>query len=246
MKDSSFFILKLIEDSKDSLIRTDHKSYRIGRNEVGLPTWIWTKDNFPKEKEKELYKSVEEYLTKEWTPFTSKKEIYDLLSEKYHTKDYYEMGYLECKKLKDINLSIGFMDKPSPSDKNELLKYWKEYCKEIYPNKKFTDKDNQETVENWLNNNNFYVWRNNLGKVVCMASYIIHNKEAKISDVFTPKEERKKGYCKSLIYQMTRIFLDNNKKPLLYTDNHYEASNRAYESVGYQKKKVLINYKMKK
>ncbi len=245
MKDSSFFILKLIEDSNDSLIKTDHKTYRLGRNEVGLPTWIWTKDNFPKEKQEELYKVIEEYLTKEWTSFTSKKEIYDLLSEKYKTKDYFEIGYLECKKLRDITLSIGFMDKPSSSDKIELLRYWKEYCKEIYPEKKFTDKDYQEKIENWLNNN-CYVWRNEIGKVVCIASYIIRDKEAKIGEVFTPKEERKKGYCKSLIYQMTRIFLENNKKPLLYTDNQYEASNRAYESVGYQKKKVLINYQMKK
>ena len=246
MRDNEFFMLKLIEDSNISLIKSDKKNYIIGRNDKKLPTWIWTKNNISKEKIKELLIDLDNYLTKEWNIFTTKKELYDILKEIYQTKDYIELAYLECKELKEIDLSTGFMDKVSISDKNIIIDYWKEYWQQLFPTKKFTEQDYNDEVDKLLRSNNFYVWRNNKGKVVCTVSYIILNDKVLINNVYTAPEERRKGYCKSLIYQLTKILLNNHLKPILYTDNYNIASNKVYKSIGYKKKKVLINFRMRK
>ena len=41
------------------------------------------------------------------------------------------------------------------------------------------------------------------------------------------------------------MLLEKGYETMLYTDFHYEASNKAYQKVGYQLKTVLINFKMK-
>lgn len=88
----------------------------------------------------------------------------------------------------------------------------------------------------------FFVWRNDMGKIVCMASYSITDGQAKVSHVYTPLEERKKGYASNLIYNITNVLLAKNLTPCLYTDYNYLPSNKAYMNVGYKDNGVLINF----
>ena len=97
-----------------------------------------------------------------------------------------------------------------------------------------------EEVEYWLDKDNFYVWRNTLGKAVATASYDIMNDQAKLTNVYTAKDERCKGYCTSLVSEITAMILKQNLIPLLYTNNKI-ASNHAYHKVGYEEKGSLIS-----
>ena len=72
-----------------------------------------------------------------------------------------------------------------------------------------------------------------------MAGYDIIDDKAKISHVYTPDGERRKGYAFNL---MTKELLNKNLTPLLYTDSKYKASNGAYEAVGYKRQRILINF----
>ncbi len=241
-----FFFLPLIEKEKQSITRKKENSYWIGRGNPNVPTWIWTKDNLSREDYCEIKQILEEdFLFTEEKPFTTKKELYELLSEDYITCDYFELGYLECHELQKIKLSPGFMDQPNYGDKTLLAKYWKEYCLELKDSREISMTESLNEIAEMMSEN-FYVWRDKKGKVVCMASYWIEKDTAKISTVYTPKEERNKGYCKSLIYTITKKLLEEGTHPMLYTDYQYEPSNRAYQKVGYELKQILIKFQMRK
>ena len=92
----------------------------------------------------------------------------------------------------------------------------------------------------------FYVLEKD-GKIVATASVNrILTKGKSIGNVYTPKEERGKGYAANLIYHMTNELLKNGYIPLLYTDYNYIPSNRAYINAGYEDTGILINFSCSK
>ena len=75
---------------------SDEEDYIVCRGAKHLPTWIWTKDEFDKNKINEIETLMEMYLTEEQkNKFTCKKELYNLLVErgniKVNLEDYFEM-----------------------------------------------------------------------------------------------------------------------------------------------------------
>lgn len=240
-----YFILELIASSKEAKVIMDDNNYKIGRNGVGYATWIWTKDNISKDKELEIIKRLEDEYIEGLTPITCKKEFYETLLNHFQVSDYFEMAYLECNRLGKRKHSTGFVDKPNYGDKTTLAKYWIENVKELNQ-KEITMVEALQEIESWFEEGKTYVYRDTAGKVVSVASYMILDHTAKISHVFTPKEERRKGYCQNLIYELTKILLEEGYEPMLYTDYHYIPSNHAYKKVGYRENGILINCKIKR
>lgn len=242
-----FYLLLLISHSDEKLIFSDKKNYIIARSNPGLPVWIWSKDNLSQELIMEIEKIIKEhYLHDEITPFTCKKELYEALEKNFECSDYFEMGFLSCLKVKNIKKIDGFLDHPNYGDKTTLAKYWQNNEKELQSRQDITFENALEEVEDWLENDNFYVWRNQNGKIVSMASFGIEENFAKITHVYTPKEERCKGYCTNLIHSLTINLLQEGLHPILYTDYHYLASNHTYQKVGFQDQGFLINFKIKR
>ena len=238
-----FYLLLKIARSENSLIYSDLKNYIIGRGDIGYPTWIWTKDTISLEKFLELKEVLEKYLTKEDTKFTCKKELYNLLEKEYKTSNYFEMGYLSCEKTIKPLKETGVIRRPKSYEKVTLAEFWRDNCKEI-DNKEITQREALEEVEGWLESNRFFVLENN-GEIVSMAGFGIENNLAKITHVYTPKEERRKSYCKNLIYNLSKKLIEKGYKPVLYTNYNYKASNKAYEGVGFVNKGILINFTIK-
>ena len=59
-------------------------------------------------------------------------------------------------------------------------------------------------------------------------------------------EERKKGYCANLIYDLSNMLLNQNITPMLYTDYNYIPSNKSYMNVGYTKDGILVSFYLNK
>ena len=243
---SMFYYLPLIAEGEKSIsFQTD--SYWIAKSDKDYPTWIWTKDNITKEEVEELKELIKKYfLTPGKNSFNSKKEIWEELSKEYRIERAMEMGYLECRQLSNIAIGEGFIDHPNYGDKIKLAKFWQDFKKFMNPKKEYNFTDCLKEVEQWYETDRFYVWRNKQGKVVSMACYDLQDNIAKISHVYTPEEERNKGYCQSLIYELTKQLLKKNYLPMLYTDYGYQPSNYAYQKVGYKNKGNLMNYTIQK
>ena len=241
-----FYLLLLIATASDPLFYSDLETYVIGRSEKPYPTWIWTKDNLPLDKLELLKNDLDNFIEEGQTKLTCKKELYDYLAIEYQTEDYFEMGYLSCKEAIKPLKGKGIFVKPNYADKVTLAEYWRRNCKETKENPNITQQEALETAESWIEDKNFYVLKDSSGEIVCMAGFSILEDLAKITHVYTPIEERKKGYCQYLIYSLAKKLLEDGYKPLLYTDYHYIASNIAYKKVGFQDEGILINFKINK
>ena len=240
-----FYIISLISTGDNPLIISDMDNYVIARSDIGLPTWIWTKDNLSIDKKEELKEQIKLFLEKGENKFTSKKEIYNLLKKEYDTYDELEMGFLSCEEtIKPLKGKAIFV-RPNYSDKVTLAEYWRKNNKELFK-KEISQNEALEEIEDWLDNKRFYVLKDSSGEIVSMAGFGIVDNLAKITHVYTPKEERRKGYCQYLIYSLATKLLEDGYKPVLYTDYSYEASNKAYKKVGFKDQGTLINFSIKR
>ncbi len=238
-KNKFIFLLK-----QQSVSISDGENYIIGPQIKEYPIWIWSKDEIQEEQKEEIKKIIDEKcLQKKETLFVCKKALYDELEKNFQTTDYFEMGYLECNKLKNYQEAAGVFAKANYGDKILLAKLWQSFCEEA-KQEKVDLKECLEEVAEWLKEDCFYVWKNYQGKVLAMASYRVEQDVAIISHVYTRKDERNKGYCTSLIYHLTKKLLSENLHPMLYTDYHYKPSNTSYKKVGYEEKGVLIRFKI--
>jgi GNAT superfamily N-acetyltransferase len=84
-----------------------------------------------------------------------------------------------------------------------------------------------------IKSGDLFLW-NAEGKTVCMAA-VVHRslRHARIGSVYTPPEERKKGYASALVAQMSRMALDEGRTPMLYADMKNPDSNKVYRGIGY-------------
>ena len=57
---------------------------------------------------------------------------------------------------------------------------------------------------------------------------------ARIGPVYTPPEQRRKGYAGAAVAEVSRIFLDAGARVCLYTDQANPTSNGIYQAIGYQ------------
>ena len=230
---------------------SDEESYIVCRGSKKYPTWIWTSDDFDGSKIGEIEDLIKLYLTdNKKDKFTCKKELYDLLVKRnfanLNLDDYFEMGFLICNQTKAPKVCDGVLSKPIGSDSEVLVKYWYDDNIEMNGNVPYTMEQARKDVDSFLSEDTFYVLRNTDNKIVCMAGYSITGEQAKITHVYTPAEERKKGYAANLIYLMTNDILKRGLVPLLYTDHNYLPSNKAYINAGYEDKGILINFSCSK
>ena len=230
---------------------SDEESYIVCRGSKKWPTWIWTSENFDGSKIGEIEDLIKIYLTdNERDKFTCKKELYDLLVKRkfanLNTDDYFEMGFLICHRTKAPKVCDGVLSKPTESVIEVLVRYWYDDNIEMNGNNPISPEQARKDVETFISDEKFYVLKNAENKIVCMAGYSITGEQAKITHVYTPTEERKKGYASNLIYLMTNEILERGLVPLLYTDYNYIPSNKAYINAGYEDKGILINFSCSK
>lgn len=242
-----FHIIELNLQTDDVLLYSDEKNYVICRGAVGRPTWIWTVDGIEERAMGEVASLIAEcYMTdNSKCKFTSKKAFYAYLKESnypYLLNDYFEMGALECHGVSEPQKCDGFLRKAKRKDIDVLAKYWFDDNQEMNSSAVFTMQQAYEDIQAMLAEDTFFVWENEAGKIVCMVYYRAVGNQARLNHVYTPKEERGKGYATNLIHDITERLLELHLEPLLYTDYNYIASNRAYKNAGYQESGVLISF----
>ena len=226
---------------------SDEENYIICRGSKKWPTWIWTKDGFDKTKMGEIEELIKMYLTdKERDKFTCKKELYDMLVERefdiLNKDDYFEMGFLICHQTKKPKECDGVLSKPTEEDRETLEKYWYDDNIEMNGVDPISHEKAKKDVDEFMKDDKFYLLRNPQGKIVSMVAYGVTDNQAKLSHVYTPVEERKKGYAANLIYLITNQLLEKGLVPLLYSDYNYIPSNRAYINAGFEDTGILINF----
>ena len=146
------------------------------------------------------------------------------------------MRILVLEKLLEPNLRQDvIVRKAELKDKEILKQFVKEFhlegLNEVLSEERL-EKDFHEFLEK-----GYYVLEKD-GKIV--AQTVVTRKLEKgksVSGVYTPKEERCKGYAYNLIYRVSKEFLDNGAEYcVLFTDDGNPISNHVYEKIGYERK----------
>lgn len=241
-------------------IMSDGVNYIISNESQETAPRIWTKDNFDKTKLKEIEDIIwKYYLVKNKMTFTWKKELYNaLLNDNFKLIDkfdYFELGFMKCDELKETKPNDWVLDKVKPEESELIADY-------IYKFNDFQDdsvtkysmkteeekrKECNEAMEKEIDNPNFYVLRNSDNKIVCMAHYTDYpDGTSRVWLVYTPDEERQKWYAAKLVYELTKKILNSWLTPILYTDQNYPNSNKAYANAGYKNNGTLVSFSCKK
>jgi predicted GNAT family acetyltransferase len=93
----------------------------------------------------------------------------------------------------------------------------------------------KKRVAMFLKEQEVFIWEDK-GKIVSMMKKSRPTKNGvTVSFVFTPKEERKKGYARTLVTAVSRELLKDFKFCVLYTDMMNPTSNKIYREIGYER-----------
>lgn len=258
-----FFIFEKKINDENAKIMSDWENYVITNESAETNPWIWTKDNFNKSKLKEIEELIEVYLNmypaNDKMDFTCKKELYyALIDDNFDLVDkasYFELWFMKCEELKDTKPNDWWLDRAKKEEIDLIADYIRKFneFQDDHVSHYSSKTDDQikaeclQSAEKEINDENFYVLRNSNNKIVCMAHYRINdNWTGKVWLVYTPDEERWKWYAAKLVHELTKMLLDGWYIPILYTDQNYPNSNKAYANAGYQNHWTLIVFKCKK
>lgn len=116
-----------------------------------------------------------------------------------------------------------------------LIEKWYSFFEEDTGLPKTPPSEVQKKVKMMLDGNEAFVWEND-GKVVSMMKKARPTASGvTVSLVFTPKEERKKGYARTLVAVISKELLKEFTFCVLYTDMLNPTSNKIYQEIGYEK-----------
>lgn len=245
---SRFSLLYKIIESKNVKIVSDESNYIIAQSDENMPVWVWNKEDISDIKIKEIIEKLEEFIARSGEiKVTASEEIYNAIQGRnnYFVDNYFEMGSYYCKNTIEPRKSEGRLDFANLEDLETISKYRIDELKElenIDGNYDEIYKKSKKLIES----GDFYVWRNNDNKVVCTAVINNSGQFSRINKVYTPVEDRCKGYAKNIIFELTNKALNEGYIPVLYTDYNYPASNKAYTAVGYEDLGKLINFSLKR
>lgn len=95
--------------------------------------------------------------------------------------------------------------------------------------------DVRSRVEKFVKEREVFLWIDK-GKVVSMMKKSRPTKHSvTVSLVFTPQEERRKGYARTMVAECSKELLKDYKFCVLYTDMMNPTSNKIYKEIGYKK-----------
>ena len=96
-------------------------------------------------------------------------------------------------------------------------------------------KDVKIRVASFIEEQEVFLWEHD-EKVVSMMKKARPSKHGvTVSFVFTPKEERKKGYARTMVAAGTKELLKEYDFCVLYTDMMNPTSNKIYQEIGYKR-----------
>lgn len=133
----------------------------------------------------------------------------------------------------NINNKLIFR-KATLNDKSILIKFIRDFYEEAV-SEFYTGKEIEEKFNTYMEKGYFLAEMG--GKIVSQAVFGRDLKKGKcISGVYTPKEERGKGYAYNLVYQVSKKSLEDGAEYcVLYTDDKNPISNHIYEKIGYRR-----------
>lgn len=246
-----FNLFYLIADSAASFWVTDDKSYIIGQTNENLPMWIWTKDilddNAKAEIKSVLLERLEANPQLKVTGHEERlKEILKQISQE--KKAGYEvsvpMNIYVCRRVTNTKKAPGHAILSDESHKPVLEKFITGMVDNL-EHRPMKAGEAEGFAEAVAGSGKLFLWED-AGVVTSMAMITHRTDEfARINTVYTDPGQRGKGYAGMLVGEVTQKILEENRIPMLYTEQDNVCSNATYKRIGYTLCGQLTEFKFK-
>lgn len=152
-----------------------------------------------------------------------------------------EQRVYSLKKLKDVPPTEGAMRQAVGSDAPLLIQWQQEFCEEALPNEPHVDY--ARTIMRMLDNGALFLWVVD-GQPRSMAAESRSTRRGiVVSDVYTPKMYRGRGYATALVHGLSARLLQSYEYCSLYTDLGNPTSNSIYTKIGYEPIRDSVVYR---
>lgn len=235
-----FNLLSLILENDCYKLYSDNSHIIICQSSSNKPTWIWTDATITKDTASVLYNTIYyEFEINENSIFVVKPALYHVIEKVIKDKKGKEscivtnmMSYQCVEPLKPQSM-YGHMEKANINDIDTIAEYIANDLKEM--NNIYISKEEQlDNSKVLIESGNLYVWKNGNEAITSMAFIVHRSKEqARINRVYTNPAYRNKGYAAMLMFQLSKLILEERRIPMVYTDAAYPASNKSYKKIGY-------------
>ena len=228
-----WLLAKVTQNRKTELIMLYRKPWKL----IMYSPTDNSSDELYKFVAKEIYKQDSNILgvlaeTKMSNKFA---EYYSEISQKQY-KIVHPMKILVLEQMlpNQFNEEVIFR-KATEQDRERLTQYIKCFNKEALQ-QELSDEDANQKFEAYLERGYYVLEKDN--KIVSQAAFSRNLVKGQcISGVYTPKEERGRGYAYNLVYKLSKKCLDEGAEYcVLYTDAENPISNHVYEKIGYVKR----------
>ena len=129
----------------------------------------------------------------------------------------------------------GSMRVAGSADFETVKRFFHEFHVECIPDELPTEDKLVTLIEDRIARQTVYLWENKGTPVCCAHTTRPTRGGMSIGPVYTPPNERGKGYASNLMAALSQRLLDGGKRfCVLFTDTDNPTSNRVYESIGYR------------
>lgn len=138
-------------------------------------------------------------------------------------------------KLEKVKMPLaqqGQMRNAKEKDKELVAKWVKDFS--LAANEIMPFEDARKKAESLIEKKVLFLWEVNGRPVSMCAKTRPAGRGITVAYVYTPKEERKKGYASCLVSKCSQMLLEEYPYVMLYTDLANPTSNKIYQEIGYK------------
>jgi predicted GNAT family acetyltransferase len=141
------------------------------------------------------------------------------------------LGVYQLERLKAPRPAAGTFRQASFEEFAVLLPFAKDFYREIHE----TVTDPTDALDRALRERRLYVWCDHDGRIVSIAAWAGRTPNgARVNFVYTPPDQRGRGFASNCVAAVTRTLLESGRKRVfLFTDLANATSNRIYQALGY-------------
>lgn len=205
----------------------------------GHAMWLWMNEKLEKSTIDKIINSLCNQLKdSKLCSISGKPEFVRMFADEYSkitgTSNKISLGMesYQCPKIIKPKTVQGKLIKAELSNMNIIIKFWIGFVFDCYGINLIEEKQ-IAVVESMIKSGKLYLWE--VEGRICGMVNIEHKskRHARINNVYTPPDQRKKGYASAMVAELGSRLIKVGLIPMLYADIKNRDSNKVYKSVGF-------------
>lgn len=239
-EETRYNLFHRIQDHAHAVKLKDHTGNALLYQTPGYNAWMWINGRLPEEEQASLvHKCLESALTLDLPGISGDPRLVEqfavLYAERVNKKYQQDMMMIayRCPLVKMPKQVIGTQRLAEAKDVRIVAEYLSGFIYEAQ-GERVTPESQLTHAQKSTDSGKLHVWEVE-GQVVSMAA-ITHRaaREACINSVYTPPEQRKKGFASALVAHLCERVQQEGLLPMLYADASNPVSNQVYRNIGFQ------------